>query len=456
MEKGQPHIDRRRIVGLFGSAMAASAVAGMTGVTGTTKGGMDPIDTPVGAAPSKGGTGAEPTPASTGATPFAIEIPDSMLQAISRRVADCRFPRTGSTGWDIGPNDAYMRKLAEYWKGSFDWRAQEKHLNRFPQFRAAVAGDLLHFVHVKSPASDGRALVLLHGWPYTFAALLGLVDPLTHPELHGGREADAVDIVIPSLPGFAFSESPSAPLGPRAMAGRIDTLMTDVLGYGSYRAQGGDWGGAIATWLGYEHPRCQAIALNGGNSTNDGLHLGIVDPGLGTISPTERAKDIATQETVQQKSAYFQQQSYRPTTIGYFRDSPVGTAQWIIDKFFLWSDRRTRAFTQIFSMDQLLTEVMLHVATDAFDTSLWIYPGAYAENATSLPVGQKVTQPSGFSAFPDPLLPPPSRADLEKVYNVVQYEKFDHGGHFPFYENPSAFIAGIRNFLRATEKPARV
>jgi microsomal epoxide hydrolase len=342
-----------------------------------------------------------------------------------------------------------MRRLAAHWCSGYDWRAQERRINSFPQYRASISGDLLHYVHVLAPRSDGRVLVMLHGWPYTFASLLGLVDPLVHPERHGGNAQDAVDVVIPSLPGIAFSESADTPIGPRAMAGRIDTLMTEVLRYDSYRAHGGDWGGYIAGWLGYEYPRCVAVDLTA-SLRNNGLHAGIVDPGVGQVSPADRARNIQTQGRLQRSFAYFQQQGYRPTTIGYFSDSPIGAAQWIIDKYYLWSDRRIRSFEQIFSMDQLLTEVMLYVATDSFATGLWVYEGAYEENGNTLPQGARVERPTGFSSFPDPLVPPPTRTELQKVYNVVRYTQFDSGGHFPFYENPAALLQGIREFLQVT------
>ncbi|MFD7944435.1 epoxide hydrolase family protein [Streptomyces sp. NPDC059744] len=412
-------IHRRRVLGLHGPADGAAPVA------------------------PAGGSGA------TAPTPFKVDIPDHVLGEIKRRVVDCNFPRTGPTGWDIGPDHASMRRLADYWCTGYDWRAQERRINRFPQYRVAISGDLLHYVHVQAPGSNGKVLVILHGWPYTFASLLGLVDPLIHPERHGGNARDAVDVVIPSLPGFAFSESAQTPIGPRAMADRIDTLVTEVLGYNSYRAHGGDWGGYIASWLGYEHPRCVAVDLTV-SLRNSGLRTGIVDPGVGEISPENHAKTIEAQGTLQRSFAYFQQQGYRPTTIGYFSDSPVGAAQWIIDKYYLWSDRRIRSFEQIFSMDQLLTEVMLYVATDSFATGLWVYEGAYEEDGNTLPQGARVERPTGFSAFPDPLVPPPTRAELQKVYDVVQYAQFDSGGHFPFYENPSALLQGIGEFLQVT------
>ncbi|WP_146075763.1 alpha/beta fold hydrolase [Streptomyces sp. Ru62] len=251
---------------------------------------------------------------------------------------------------------------------------------------------------------------MLHGWPSTFASLLGLVDPLVHPDRHGGNAQDAVDVVIPSLPWTAFSESPDTPIGPRAMAGRIDRLVTEVLGYDFYRVHGGDWSGYIAGWLGYEHRRCAAVDVTGSLRDN-GLRAGVVDPGIGEVSPADRARNVATQEKLQRSFAYFQQQSYRPTTIGYFSDSPVGAAQWIIDTYYLWSDRRNRRFEQIYTMDQLLTEVMLYVATDSFSTGLWVYEGAYEENGSTLPRGARVERLTAFSALPDPLVPPPTRTE---------------------------------------------
>ncbi|MFD8075443.1 epoxide hydrolase family protein [Streptomyces sp. NPDC059718] len=385
--------------------------------------------------------------------PFEIAVPEAELRTLRRRVAGTRFPRTGPTGWDLGPDDASMRGLAAYWGGDFDWRAQERRLNGFAQFRVRIGGDLMHFVHVRSPHSRGRAVVLLHGWPYSFASLLGLVGPLVRPGEYEGSVGDAVDVVVPSLPGFAFSDVGS-PVGPRATADRVDALMTQVLGYGTYRAHGGAWGAVTAGWLGHEHRRCVAIGITGAPIRNTGLHKGVVDPGTGFAPPEDRAGNIAAQETAQLQLAYYQQQSYRPTPVGYLADSPVGAAAWIVDKYYLWSDRRTRAFEEIFTRDQLLTEIMLYVATGAFDTSLWMYKGGYDENGSTLPLGGRITVPTGFAGFPDPLQPPPTRADLEKVYDVVQYATYTYGGHFPFYENPAGLLDGVRGFLRATDTVA--
>jgi pimeloyl-ACP methyl ester carboxylesterase len=232
----------------------------------------------------------------------------------------------------------------------------------------------------------------------------------------------------------------------------LNTLLTAL--YVKIDDHGGDWGGAIAGWLGYEHPRCVAIDITAPPIRNNGLYKGVVDPGTGPISAADRARDIAAQETAQLQLAYYQQQSYRPTTVGYFDDSPVGVAAWIVDKYYLWSDRRTRSFEQIFTRDQLLTEIMLYVATGTFDTSLWMYKGGYDENGSTLPQGGRITVPTGFSGFPDPLQPLRTRADLDAVYNVVQYRTYAYGGHFPFYENPVGLLDGIREFLRATDTVA--
>lgn len=194
---------------------------------------------------------------------FTIAIPDETLESVYARVASYpwhEMPDDG--GWGYGTNLDYMRELANYWVKEFDWRKQEAAINRFAHFKAPVGEIDLHFIHEIGSGENPKPLLISHGWPGTMVEFKEIIEPLAHSERFGGNTEDAFTVVAPSLPGFGFSGRPPRPYGPRKMAEVFNTLMTDVLGYDNYIAQGGDWGGAISSWLGYEHKACYAIHIN--------------------------------------------------------------------------------------------------------------------------------------------------------------------------------------------------
>ena len=190
----------------------------------------------------------------TTARPFRIAVPDETLDRIRARVAAYEWhemPDDG--GWAYGANLDYMKELCAYWVEGFDWRAEEAALNRFAHFTAPVEDIDVHFIHERGSGPAPAPLIISHGWPGSVVEFRDIIEPLAHPERFGGDPADAFDVVAPSLPGFGFSGRPPRPMGPRGMARLFSRLMTEVLGYDRYIAQGGDWGGAISSWLGFEH-----------------------------------------------------------------------------------------------------------------------------------------------------------------------------------------------------------
>ena len=181
--------------------------------------------------------------------PYKVDVPERTLDEIRRKVAAFpwhEMPNDG--GWEYGTNLDYMKLICDYWVDQFDWRAQEEKINRFPHFTAPVNGLETHFIHERGSGPNPKPLILSHGWPGSIVEFLEFIDLLAHPENHGGSIDDAFDVVAPALPGFGFSERPPRPFGPRKMAAQFNTLMTDVLGYDRYIAQGGDWGGAIISY----------------------------------------------------------------------------------------------------------------------------------------------------------------------------------------------------------------
>ena len=374
--------------------------------------------------------------------PFHIHIPDETLERIRARVADYPWhamPDLG--GWEYGANLEYMKELCAYWVEEFDWRRQEAALNRFSHFIAPVDGLPIHFIHEKGSGPAPMPLIISHGWPGSVAEFSDIIEPLAHPERFGGSTDDAFEIIAPSLPGFGFSGRPPRPFGPRRMAGVFDTLMTDVLGYGSYLAQGGDWGGTISSWLGYDHaPACRAIHIN---------ILTMRHPD-GPKGPEEEAWAAEFEREQIMENGYRTQQATKPQTLGYaMMDSPVGVAAWIVEKFNSWSDTEGDDIESVHSKDSLLTGIMIYLVTGTFSTASWIYYGRREEGGRVLsPEGKRVEVPTGCALFPAELLSWAPRSYVERVYNVTQWTEMPRGGHFAAMEQPDLLIDDIRAFAR--------
>ncbi len=374
--------------------------------------------------------------------PFQIEVPVETLELIRRQVASYAWhemPDDG--GWAYGANLEYMKELCAYWLDEFDWRVQEAAINRFTHFIAPVDGIDLHFMHEKGSGPAPMPLIISHGWPGSIVEFLKIIEPLAHPERFGGSSEDAFDVIAPSLPGFGFSGRPPRPIGPRKIARLFDTLMTDVLEYPSYLAQGGDWGGAISSWLGFEHaPACRAIHIN----------IFTMRPPNGPQSREEEAWATQFKRDQLMEDGYRTQQATKPQTLSYaMMDSPVGVAAWIIEKFNSWSDTVGDNIESVYTKDELLTNIMVYLVTKSFNTASWIYYGRREEGGRVLsPDGQRVEVPTAAALFPAELLSWPPRSYAERVYNITRWTEMPRGGHFAALEQPTLLIDDIRAFAR--------
>ena len=378
-------------------------------------------------------------------TPFEINVPQTTLDAIRAKVAAYEWhemPRgDGLEGsWAYGANLEYMRALCSYWVDGYDWRKWEAALNGFAQFTARVEDLDLHFYHVKGSGAAARPLILSHGWPGSVFEFLNIIDKLAHPENHGGDVADAFDVVVPSLPGYGWSGKPVRPIGPRRTAQLFDGLMTKVLGYDGYIAQGGDWGSSISAYMSYEGKGCRAAHLN---------MMGWASPGVGPQTDEEKAFAVKAAQLFEMEGAYFREQTTKPQTLSYgMMDSPVGVAAWIVEKFHTWSDTR-KGFEAVYSKDQLLTNVMIYLVTRTFNTATWMYRGRAEEVfGNPLPKGARLEKPTGIANFPIDLIPFPPRSQVERSINVARWDQFEEGGHFAALERPDDLVSSIRAFAR--------
>jgi epoxide hydrolase len=384
--------------------------------------------------------------------PFHIEIPQSQLDDLHRRLADTRWSdELPNIGWSRGVPLKYLKELAEYWRTSYDWRAAEARLNQFPQFTTAIDGANVHFLHVRSPESDALPLVLTHGWPGSVAEFIEVVGPLTDPRAHGGDPADAFHLVVPSIPGYGFS-GPTRETGwgfPR-IANAWAELMRRI-GYERYAAQGGDIGAFISLTLAGMH--FEHVV---------GVHVNMLvtplpeDPAeLADLTESEQARLSRLAMFVADRSGYMKLQSTRPQTLSYgLTDSPVGQLAWIVEKFREWTDSADVPEDAV-DRDQLLTNVTIYWLTATAGSSAQIY----VEGADLLPTAVRPPSPPpplkvplGVAVFPHDIFLPIRRFADRSFPNIVHWTEFDRGGHFAAMEEPDLFVSDLRAFARIVKE----
>jgi pimeloyl-ACP methyl ester carboxylesterase len=375
--------------------------------------------------------------------PFKIDIPAEVISEIKRRVQEYpwhEMPDDG--GWEYGVNIDYLRELCDYWVNEFDWFKQQNKINRYEQFTTHIDEINLHFIHERGSGQNPKPLLISHGWPGSIYEFMEIIDKLAHPERFGGDINEAFSVVAPSLPGFAFSGRPPRPWGPRKIAHTFNNLMTDVLGYKTYLAQGGDWGGAISSFLGLDHANhCK------------GIHINILTMRHPQGPQTQEEAAWADKFEIDQlmESGYRTQQATKPQTLSYaMMDSPVGVAAWILEKMVSWSDTINNDVEGIYTKDQLLTNIMIYIVTRSFNTASWIYYGRREEGGRTLSKeGKRVEVPTACALFPKEMLSWPPRSYVDRLYNVAQWTEMPRGGHFAAMEAPDLLISDIRKFARS-------
>ncbi|HEU4387646.1 MAG TPA: epoxide hydrolase [Blastocatellia bacterium] len=377
------------------------------------------------------------------AEPFKIRIPQEPLDDLNERLLRTRWPgEPENAGWRYGANLGYMKKLVDYWVNQYDWREWESKLNRFPQYIAGLGDYRIHFVYEKGSGERALPLLITHGWPGSIFEFYEIIEPLAHPERFGGNVADAFDVVCPTLPGYGFSSAPRSPIGPREIAPLWHRLMTESLGYKRFVAQGGDWGSIVTSWLAFDFPKSvAAIHLN-----MLALKPHIADQS--TLTDEEKAWIGRTRKRLSREGGYQAIQGTKPQTLAYgLTDSPLGLAAWIIEKFHGWPGAPEEV-PPPFSMDWLITNVMIYWLTGSINTANWLYYSVKNNDGISLGPGERVETPTGFAFFPKDLFPIPPRSWVERAYNVTHRTDFSEGGHFAALERGADLIGEVRTFFR--------
>jgi microsomal epoxide hydrolase len=370
--------------------------------------------------------------------PYRIEVPDSVLDDLKRRLKATRWPEVlPDARWDYGANLEYIQELCAYWADSYDWRRHEAALNAYPQFISEIDGVDFHFWHVKGKGPNPLPLLLVHGWPGSIYEFHHLIGPLTDPAAHGGNESDAFDVVIPALPGYGFSATPKVRgWGPARTAAAFDRLMVQELGYERYGTQGGDWGGIITAIMGTHH--AEHIA---------GVHLNfVIGQPPGEPKDDEEREILAAREAWgREERAYSDLHGTKPVSLAIAQaDSPAGIAAWITEKFRTWSDCGGDIET-VYTKDQLLTNIMFYWAPNSIAGAANMYYEARKDWGRVLPL--KVEVPVGVASFPKEIARA-KREWLEPQMNVVHWTEMPRGGHFAALEEPDLLLEDVRTFFR--------
>jgi pimeloyl-ACP methyl ester carboxylesterase len=380
--------------------------------------------------------------------PFEIAVPQSALEDLADRLARTRFADDfANDDWRFGVPGGYLRTLVEHWRDRFDWRAQEAAMNRFAHHRVELDGVPVHFIHERGRGPDPMPLILTHGWPWTFWDYERLIGPLSDPASHGGDPADAFDVVVPSLPGTAFSSPLRTPgIGVTATADLWVRLMRDALGYDRFAAGGGDSGAFVTVRLGHAHA---------GHLI--GLHLNfpaaVSMAALTTIRPEDYSpeempwlEELGAQD--RGTAAHMAVHIEDPQTLAWaMNDSPAGLAAWIVERRRNWSDCAgdvERRFTR----DQLLTTVALYWLTQTFHTSVRFYAESFRAPWPLVHDREPpVEVPTAVAVFPRELLRVPRRF-MQRQVNLARWTVMPRGGHFAPAEEPDLMIEDIRAFFR--------
>jgi pimeloyl-ACP methyl ester carboxylesterase len=374
---------------------------------------------------------------------FKLHVPDAALTDLQERLSRTRLPdQTPGEPWAFGTDVAYMRTLIDYWRDRFDWRTQEARLNVFPQYKVRLHDIDLHFLHVPGKGPDPHPLLLSHGWPGSIFEFLELIPRLTDPEQFGGDPADAFTIIAPSLPGYGLSFAPSQRrFGVEAIADCFAVLMSELLGYHRFGAQGGDWGSFITARLGYAYPERLS-----------GIHLNLMpirrDPTMVSNPTPEESRFLdELQLWLKEETGYQWIQGTRPQTLAFaLTDSPAGLAAWIVEKFRAWSDCDGDV-EAVFSRDHLLANISLYWFTGAIGSSFWPYY-ARMHGPWPIPAGETIAVPTGYCEFPREIVRPPRSVAERTFTNLERWSVMEHGGHFAAMEQPDTLAQEIRSFFR--------
>ena len=402
-----------------------------------------------------------PDPTSVGSEairPFWVEVPPREIDELRRRLQATRWPEKETVAdQSQGVPLATMQALVRYWANDYDFGRVEARLNAFPQFMTKIDGLDIHFIHVKSPHPDAMPLIITHGWPGSIIEMLNVIGPLADPPAHGGDAADAFDLVVPSMPGYGFSEKPTATgWDPVHIADAWIQLMRR-LGYTRYVAQGGDWGAQITDVIGAKAPpELLGIHSNMPGTVQPDVSKALTSNVFGTGHPAPTGLSADEQRAYDRLSflftkgvGYALEMGNRPQTLYGLADSPVALAAWMLDHDAYSLEDISRAFAGD-AVDNLTRDEVLDNITMTWVTNTGISSGRlYWENTLGFFDVKNVKVPAAVSVFPRELYQAP-RSWSEKAYpNLIYFNELDRGNHFAAWQEPDLFTSELRAAFRS-------
>ncbi|MBA8903331.1 pimeloyl-ACP methyl ester carboxylesterase [Phyllobacterium sp. P30BS-XVII] len=385
----------------------------------------------------------------TAIRPFLVNVPEADLVDLRKRVLATRWPAKETVDdQSQGVQLAKLKELVHYWGTDYDWRKVEKKLNALPMFVTEIDGLNIQFIHVRSKHSNALPVIITHGWPGSILELLKVIDPLTNPTAHGGSADDAFDVVIPSMPGYGFSDQPTETGWNADRIGLAWDVLMKRLGYKRYVSQGGDWGSVVSDKMARQAPEGllgihvnmpATVPADVAKAMSDG------DPAPTGLTDVEKAAYESLSTFFSKNGAYGVMMTTRPQTVGYgLSDSPVGLAAWMYDKFAQWTYSGGDPEKSL-TKDEMLDDITLYWLTNSAISSAQLYWENNANNFNAV----DISIPAAVTVFPGEIYRAP-RSWAEKSYHkLIYFNEVDKGGHFAAWEEPELFSAELRAAFRS-------
>lgn len=366
-----------------------------------------------------------------------IEIAQSFLDELKEKLRHTRWPdEIENSGWTYGAGLSYMKELTDYWINYFNWRNTEEEINKYPNYIADIEGYKIHFLHIKGKGIKSVPLIITHGWPSSFLEMMKLIPLLTeNPEF-------SFDLVIPSMPGYGFSQKVTQPGCNVTFMGDLWHRLMTELGYEKYGVQGGDFGAGVSTAIALKYPESVI-----------GIHLNYI-PG-NYVPKLEENEEFTREENdyldseeewYMKEGGYSLQQNTKPLTLAYgLNDSPAGLCAWIVEKMYSWAECNGY-IGSVFSKDEILSNVTLYWITETIHSSIRLY-NENSKNPLVIEKDNTIKTPTGIAHFryEEPF---PPRLFIERGYNIQQWTDFPSGGHFPAMEKPELLAEDITSFFK--------
>ncbi|XP_072247346.1 epoxide hydrolase 1 [Leuresthes tenuis] len=414
------------------------------------------------------GSGEKPQSEDDKIYPFTVQTSDKEIEDLHERIDRTRYSEPlEDSGFQYGFNSTYLKKVVSYWRNEFDWKKQVAVLNKYPHFKTKIEGLDVHFIHIRPPSNGNQRvlpLMLVHGWPGSFYEFYRILPLLTQ-----NHDSVAFEVIIPSLPGYGFSEAPHKKGFNSLAAARIFLKLMERLGFSHFYLQGGDWGSLVTTNMAQMKPDCvKGLHINMCMSPRGfkvllSLIIGPYLPFLVGFSREDVRRLFPFFEKnvyeILRETGYFHIQATKPDTVGCgVNDSPVGLAAYILEKFSTWTDKKNKdlmdgGLERKFSLDDLLTNVMIYWTTGSIVSSMRFYKENLSTNIEKrIDSKTGIFVPTGVAAFPQELMHCPKSWAQIRYQNLYSYTLMSRGGHFAAFEEPQLLANDIIQFVKKVEK----